>query len=263
MNILKSLIKIVKIIASFGLDLRALFYAVRSIPRYLVNLAKILILSIKYKEFDISVNPQLVDRFLPGGSAKGHYFHQDLWAARKIFTARPKEHIDIGSRVDGFISHLLVFMDVTILDIRKIDSKVRGLRFEQRDLMCETENGNRRYLSISCLHALEHFGLGRYGDSINWDGWKDGLKSISNLLDDNGVLYLSVPIGAQRIEFDAHRVFNPDTIINFAKMNGLTLQTFSCIDDNGDFHENIDPFFVGVYNYGCGCFEFVRKKIAN
>ena len=49
-----------------------------------------------------------------------YYFWQDLWAARKIFMARPPVHFDIASRVDGFIAHLLCFMPVTMLDIRPL-----------------------------------------------------------------------------------------------------------------------------------------------
>lgn len=37
----------------------------------------------------------------------GSYFWQDLWAAKKIIRDHPKQHYDIGSRVDGFIAHLL------------------------------------------------------------------------------------------------------------------------------------------------------------
>ncbi len=58
--------------------------------------------------------------------AGGHYFHQDLWAAKKIFKRRPMTHVDIGSRVDGFVAHLLVFMPVTAVDIRYLDSNIEG-----------------------------------------------------------------------------------------------------------------------------------------
>mgnify|MGYP000382217343 CR=1 FL=1 len=37
--------------------------------------------------------------------------------------------------------------------------------------------------SVSCLHALEHFGLGRYGAPICYDGYFIGFKNITNLLD--------------------------------------------------------------------------------
>ena len=103
--------------------------------------------------------PILSDKIDSAGSAEGHYFHQDLWAAKKIFARRPADHIDIGSRVDGFVAHLLVFMPVTVVDIRPMESKLSGLTFLQDDAtelgQLESDSAD----SISSLHAAEHFGL--------------------------------------------------------------------------------------------------------
>jgi len=55
---------------------------------------------------------------------------------------------------------------------------------------------------------MEHFGLGRYGDPVNYDGYLLGLNNLYQILKIGGKLYFSVPIGPQRIEFDAHRVFS-------------------------------------------------------
>lgn len=77
--------------------------------------------------------PILTDFTDEAGVAGGHYFHQDLWAARRIFQRHPKAHIDVGSRVDGFIAHLLVFMPVTVVDIRPLTSLVSGLTFVRDD----------------------------------------------------------------------------------------------------------------------------------
>ena len=47
--------------------------------------------------------------------------------------------------------------------------------------------GDVKYLensieSLSCLHALEHFGLGRYGDPINPEGNIIGLENMIKIL---------------------------------------------------------------------------------
>jgi hypothetical protein len=84
--------------------------------------------------------PILSDRFSKAGFAGGHYFHQDLWAARKIFERSPREHMDVGSRVDGFIAHLLVFRPVTVMDIRPLESNISGLTFLQDDADFATLN---------------------------------------------------------------------------------------------------------------------------
>ncbi|MBV5330073.1 MAG: DUF268 domain-containing protein, partial [Chlorobium sp.] len=46
--------------------------------------------------------------------------------------------------------------------------------------------------SLSCLHALEHFGLGRYGDPIDPHGYADGLRNMVKILRQGGLFYLSV-----------------------------------------------------------------------
>ena len=40
------------------------------------------------------------------GTLNGEYFHQDLLVANLIFNHNPKRHIDIGSRIDGFVAHV-------------------------------------------------------------------------------------------------------------------------------------------------------------
>jgi hypothetical protein len=62
----------------------------------------------------------LLDYSSQAGVAGGHYFFQDLWAARKIFAVHPEKHFDIGSRIDGFVAHVLSFMAVSMMDIRPL-----------------------------------------------------------------------------------------------------------------------------------------------
>src|SRR5262249_53525396 len=161
--------------------------------------------------FGLRFLPALSDRYMTSGVARGHYFHQDLWAARRIYGRQPRRHIDVGSRIDGFVAHLLTFREVEVLDVRALSTSVRGLHFRQVDLMgAENEDGESTD-SLSCLHALEHFGLGRYGDTIDPDGWRIGLRRLVRMLALGGHLYLSVPVGPQVIEFNAHRIFAPET----------------------------------------------------
>lgn len=252
--------KIFQIILAFGVNPKVMFYSFLSLPRYMINLVRFFYESRKHNDFKMALYPQLTDRHVGSLVAKGHYFHQDLWAARRIYKRKPKNHIDVGSRIDGFIAHLLTFMEVTVIDIRLLNSAVTGLHFFQHDIMSEHSYKDEgfRSSSVSCLHALEHFGLGRYGDPIDWDGWKRALGNISRIIEHGGIFYLSVPIGKQRIEFDAHRVFNPRSIIEIAEANGIQLNEFSYVDDFGDFHYRVNLDAAENCNYGCGCFEFVK-----
>ncbi len=208
--------------------------------------------------------PCLGDRYLAGGSASGAYFHQDLWAARHIYHANPRRHIDVGSRVDGFVAHVAVFRTIEVLDIRPLSGTEKNIVFRKADVMRElTEDDLGCCDSLSCLHALEHFGLGRYGDPVKADGFLHGWKALYDLLEPGGMLYFSVPIGPPRIEFNAHRVFSIQQICQLID-DRFTIMDFSYIDDQGDLHSNCtidDP--DASHNFGChfGCALLALRKI--
>jgi hypothetical protein len=261
---MKSRSPLIRCVGSFilgvGLDPRKTVNSLRFSFKFLRSLLWFLLHDNKTStdRFKIRLAPVLSDCFDQSGVAQGHYFHQDLWASRKIFVDRPQYHIDVGSRIDGFIAHLLTFMDVTVLDVRPLITEVEGLQFVQKNLMSENAD---EYIakSVSCLHTIEHFGLGRYGDPLDIDGWKKGLQNLSKLVADGGKLYLSVPVGTQVVEFNAHRIFDPNTIVRVALENRLRLEEFSLIDDDGRFHSGVDLNAGKKCTYGCGCFEFVKK----
>lgn len=169
---------------------------------------------------------------------KGHYFHQDLLIAKKIYQNAPKKHVDTGSRIDGFVAHVAIFREIEIFDIRNMESNVENVAFKQADLSARDFVLENYTDSISSLHAIEHFGLGRYGGSIDVNGHIKAIENIYKCLKPVGVFYFSVPIGPQRIEFNAHRVFSV----------GYLLDMFS-EEVSGDFG----------CTYGCRIFE-LRKK---
>lgn len=253
--------KIATIIFFLGFDLQKAYRSIIGLPYFIRDF--FILLKIRKRKNDMAVKffPIMSDRFEDSGVAKGHYFHQDLWAAKKIYLSAPSSHLDVGSRIDGFISHLLVFMNVTVLDIRKLDSDVKDLTFKQANLMDASSLDSEPLESVSCLHTLEHSGLGRYGDPVDLDGWKKGIKNLAMITKLGGKLYLSVPVGKERIEFNAHRVFNPNTIITEAQKHGLSLISFSMIDDFGHFTESTEPGSANEFNYGCGLYEFQRTCV--
>ena len=219
----------------------------------------------KQEDFNkIGFYPLFADRYDNAGVASGHYFHQDLLVARKIFEANPSRHVDVGSRIDGFVAHVASFREIEILDIRLIESKSKNINFKQADLMSEDFNFPEKTPSLSCLHAIEHFGLGRYGDPMDLDGHKKGIKNLSNCLTTGGTLYISTPIGRPRIEFNAHRVFGISYLLDLFAKHQLSLKYFSYVNDKGELIENADPFSeAGSKNfnleYGCGIFELIKN----
>ena len=195
------------------------------------------------------------------GLAKGHYFHQDLLVAKLIYENNPIRHIDVGSRIDGFVAHVASFREIEVVDIRPLrKSEHKNILFKQLDLT--TKQKIQRTDSLSCLHAIEHFGLGRYSDSIDINGHIKGIENMVDLIMMGGVFYISFPIGLRdEVCFNAHRIFHPKTIFYLPCIkNNLELIRFDYVDDFGNLHLEMEiDAVVGKNKFGCGIYTF--KKI--
>jgi SAM-dependent methyltransferase len=248
------------VLLQFGIEPRKTFYSIKGLPVFFRDY----FVYIKRQKnlvgaFPITkIYPILHERFIQAGEAEGPYFHQDIWAAKKIYQKNPKRHLDIGSSVNGFISHLLVFREVELVDIRKLESKVKGLSFLQSDATTLKEFSDNSIESISSLHAGEHFGLGRYGDPVDPIAHLKFIQSLTRVLAPGGRLYFSVPSGVEQLLFNAHRVFAPETVVN--AFSGLELLSFSCVKDDGAFYENCSPSEISKEMYGCGFYEYTKLE---
>ena len=207
-------------------------------------------------------HPKIDEHIEPAGTARGHYFHQDLLVAQFIFQANPKRHIDIGSRIDGFVAHVASFRKIEIYDFRALNSCGHSnIEFKQADLMSRLSSNVTD--SLSCLHTIEHFGLGRYGDPINPNGHIEGLKTLIEILKPGGILYVSFPIGkSNEVHFNAHRVFHPKDIFSWVP-DKLKLIRFDYVDDKGQIQKNFDLLNNELtVTHGCGIYTF-RKTYSS
>lgn len=262
MTIRNILIKIYWLIsAQFGFDPRRFLHSLKGLPRFLGDWRKF---RRKYSG-KLSLTPCLHDWYEEGGTSKSEYFWQDLLVARMIFAAKPEKHVDIGSRVDGFVAHLASFREVEVFDVRPITTQIPGVIFKQSDLMNpidEIAGGGEYCDSLSCLHALEHFGLGRYGDPIAPKGYECGFRNMARLLRKGGVFYLSVPVGIDRVEFNAQHIFDPRVIVHMAAENSLQLSAITVIWQGG----RVEPMALDEVclaelanqRYALGIFTFVK-----
>lgn len=182
--------------------------------------------------------PCLNEAEIESGVASGHYFHQDLLVVGLVFKNNPVKHVDIGSRVDGFVAHVASFREIEVFDIRDLSNTIQNIKFRRFNLIDKNFNLQNYCDSLSCLHALEHFGLGRYGDEINYDGHLIGWENMYKTLKKGGKLYFSVPIGPQRIEFNAHRVFSINYLLDLIGTR-YKIDSFSYVDDQGDLHSDV------------------------
>jgi Caenorhabditis protein of unknown function, DUF268 len=244
----------------FGLDFEKLFFAIASIFRYIHGYCNFRMTCAS----KVTISPCLTDYLSTAGDVTSEYFVNDLFVAQMIFDNKPQKHVDIGSRLDGFVAHIASYREVEVFDIRPLSCRSKNIRFNQMDMM---KPPSRRYWdyadSISCIHALEHFGLGRYGDPIDAGGFHTGLKNIMKLLKVNGLLYLSIPLGKDRVEFNSHRITNPLNLLRFTESCGFDLEGFYYLKD-GVMQEakDIETIFkkISLERYVLGTFVMRRSS---
>jgi SAM-dependent methyltransferase len=240
-------------------DLRAVLRALAALARYPLFLVEY----VRYRRAsDESVSlrdlyPCLDDRGSSSQSGSGHYFFQDTWALARVLERSPAKHVDIGSRIDGFAGQLSAVCPVEYIDIRPVELGLERFAMREGSLLglpCE----DRSVDSLSCLHVIEHVGLGRYGDPVDTDGSRKAALELVRVLAPGGQLAVGVPIGRERVAFNAHRIHSPLTVIGwFAE---LRLTEFSVVTDSGLFMRFAKPEDYADADYACGLFLFARDR---
>lgn len=181
-----------------------------------------------------------------------HYFYQGAWLARRIVQLKRDKHIDVASSVLT-VSVLSAIVETTFVDYRPLKASLSGLTSiagSILDLPFQDESVN----SLSCLHVIEHIGLGRYGDPINPSGSFEAAIELQRVVKQDGDLFVSLPIGVERICFNAHRVHSPDSVLKLFPQ--MRMVEFSYVDDDGEFFENKSIEDAANFEYGCGLFHF-------
>lgn len=185
---------------------------------------------------------------IPTTQIDTHYFYQAIWAFKKIAAANPKDHVDVGSDV-RYVGMLTAITNVTFVDIRPLELNLE--RYEgKRGSVLALPYDDHSIVSLSCLSVAEHVGLGRYGDSIDPGGTVKACRELTRVLAKGGSLYFGLPIGKRRVCFNAHRIVQPDDVLEFFK--DLQLEEFSAVDDAGHFvlHANMNDFMASEFANG-------------
>ena len=203
--------------------------------------------------FWVDTYPCLGDR-LPHTPFDPHYLYQGAWLARRLAAERPAEHVDIGSSV-MMVSVLSAMVPTVAVDFRPLKAELEGVRAIAGDITA-LPFADGSVASLSCLHVIEHIGLGRYGDPLDPRGSRRAAAELARVLHPGGRLYVSVPVGRERVCFNAHRVFAAERVP--AMFPGCRLAAFSLVDDKGRFTRDASLAAAASLDYGCGMFE-LRK----
>lgn len=185
-----------------------------------------------------------------------HYFYQSVWAAQQIQASGVPQHVDVGSWV-VYAGMLTAFTNVTFVDIRPLETNINRMRAVNGSLLALPFADNC-VRSVSCLHVVEHIGLGRYGDPLDPYGTVKAIHELKRVLAPGGRLFFSTPVGQARVQFNAHRVHSPLQILEH--FDGLRLVEFSVVDDRGTLVRDTQPEHYQNAYYACGMFEFTRDQ---
>ncbi len=186
-----------------------------------------------------------------------HYFHQGAWLSRCLADSTPKLHVDVGSSVLT-IGVMSAIVPTVFLDYRPLNVKLPNL-FNVSGNIVSLPFASSSINSLSCMHVLEHIGLGRYGDPIDPEGANKAALELARVLAPGGRLYLTAPVGRERVCYNAHRIFSPTKLLNL--LPGLTLRSFSWVDDKGLLHSGGFPDDAATNEYACGFYEFEKLDV--
>jgi uncharacterized protein DUF268 len=186
-----------------------------------------------------------------------HYVLHPAWAMRILVLNKPDLHIDIGSTL-RFVTQLSCIMPVRHYDYRPPLLNLDNLECAQVDLTNLPFQTNS-IGSLSCMHTLEHIGLGRYGDRLDSDGDIKAAGELARVLLPGGNLLFVVPVGRSRIEFNAHRIYAYCQVLEL--FPSLQVKQYALIPDShetGDILYGASEELTDSQNHGCGCFWFTK-----
>lgn len=74
-------------------------------------------------------------------------------------------------------------------------------------LMDDFEKNPFEFDAAFSISSFEHDGLGRYGDPLNPRGDLDAMENMKKTIRPGGLLFLAVPLGKDRVVWNAHRIY--------------------------------------------------------
>ena len=205
----------------------------------------------------VDVNPQLSDRASITPIDR-HYTYHPAWAARVLAKTQPNKHVDISSTVN-FCAIVSAFVPVDFYDFRPAPIELNGLYTGAADLT-QLHFPSDSIASLSCMHVIEHVGLGRYGDPLDPDGDLKAISELVRVVAPGGDLLVATPIGQPRVAFNAHRVYDYEAFSRY--FAPLELVEFTLIEEHGEGGLVVapSPERVRMEYYACGCFWFRKPR---
>lgn len=185
-----------------------------------------------------------------------HYIYHPTWAANIIAKIKPKVHHDFSS-ILSFSTVISAFIPTVFHDFRKAEINIDNFNSLADDLTNLKIKSNSLE-SVSCMHVIEHIGLGRYGDPIDPEGDIKAIEELKRIVSSKGNLLIAVPMAEKpKLMFNAHRIYSYEQIMS--NFQNFDLKNFAFINDMGIYISTANKTDVTNQRYGCGCFWFIKK----
>jgi SAM-dependent methyltransferase len=186
----------------------------------------------EYRTFKGTIDPNIdifIDRIDQSGDHPYDYREfETAFAAGHIKRCSPGSILDIGSR-RTFLAGVASHYDLLSVDIRPRPAAFLGekvivgdaSRIPLADESCDL---------VLSLNAVEHFGLGRYGDQINPDADSLAFAEWQRILKPGGSLLFSTTISSNgfAVAFNAHRIYDRPTLQAMLRGMRLVEENFFC-----------------------------------
>jgi SAM-dependent methyltransferase len=141
-----------------------------------------------------------------------HIDAECTFAALHLAKENPQTILDVGS-YRHFILGLLAHYNVITVDVRnraRVSDNETVINCDAKSLSIPTNSCD----AVVSLCAVEHFGLGRYGDEFDVDADIKAFSEMIRVLKPGGTLIFSTTItnAPPSIVFNAHRIYNHEMI---------------------------------------------------
>lgn len=125
------------------------------------------------------------------------------------FNIREKNCVVVGSATPLYETFLDIFGNqINTIEYRKIEHNIPNLNtYTYEEAMDSNVSLNWNFDVGVSVSSIEHSGLGRYGDALDPEGDLKTMNLLSKIIKKDGLLILEIPIGTDKISFNASRVY--------------------------------------------------------
>jgi hypothetical protein len=186
-----------------------------------------------------------IDHYL-GMLARKEYFIYGMtdvwmWEAIAKYPIAGKHVVNMGSLTPWYESTCLHFgARSTTIDYNKIITLTERIATMT---VHEWEATRPRFDIAWSISSFEHDGLGMYGDPIDPDGDFKAMRKMKQVVREGGLMFLSLPIGADKILFNNARIYGRVRLPRLLE-GWEQLETFGLHPSHLDGPGHIQPIFV-------------------